>query len=704
MTEREKLLEQSSDTPDMPKLIDEFETCVDRRDSNIFTRMRLNYEARYCIWGGQNEDGRKHKKDLGNDLFPWEGASDARVPLIDKYLREDVALLMTTWQRMKTVVAGVEAGDASFGNRMTQFLRWMKYTQMDEARDESRLLANLMLEKGMAVLGIFWDRQRQLSYQEVDLENIKAGAMEAQQRIGTRMEQPQDAMAAMLPEVILDPAQEEVALDYGQQLLPELSRNRLRRVLADLRKEGFARFPYPYLFKDRPSIVALEANQDVFLPPEATSMQTTWAVYRRECLTETALRERVQSHDWDAAWVKEVLKTQRGVITAPERKVYYRSGPTRQRQLEWNTDKLFEVVHAYRRMGDAEGVPGIFYTCFHRHLSKNYAWHGLLNYDHGEMPFVTFQRERTTRILEDSRGYGECAYTMQKQIKVEWDARVDRASVSTLPPMYHPPGEDPQAWGPGVRVPTMRPDAFGYFDSPKFDPQSKEVEDTVRRFTDEYFGRPVDEQNKVQAELLRQELADAWMGAWAKVDTQILQLCQQFMPEQFYYRVVGSKKAQSIRSTREEIQGRFDLTITYSVADLDVEYVTEKLKLLEKVLTYDINGIVDRDEVLQVAFELMDPNLGERVLKPSENATMQEVDDEKDVFAKLFAGVFTDVKPGQAYQVRARTLQEIMSQNPTAQQRYADDPHFQELVDKRLKQLNFQITQQQNAVIGRLGA
>ena len=73
-----------------------------------------------------------------------------------------------------------------------------------------------------------------------------------------------------------------------------------------------------------------------------------------------------------------------------------------------------------------------------------------------------FERETRGRLLDDSRGYGEIAATWQQQIKTEWDSRIDLASIATLPPSYYPPGAPPDSWGPGVGIPTDRPDDYGF--------------------------------------------------------------------------------------------------------------------------------------------------------------------------------------------------------------------------------------------------
>jgi len=691
---KRNLKESTSTAKDVAQLRQNFLWAVQRRDASIFSRNKVNYDTRNCLWRGQTTDGRKHRKNYGTDVFPWEGASDARVPLVDKYINEDVSLLMVLWARMRTMVSGVETNDAQFASRMTNFLRWMKYTQMDEAFDEAILLANYLFERGNAVLGVYWCRQTQLAYEEIDMETVTALAMQAGEN--------GDEELAELPVLIMDPERIEDALTLAEAAYPDVNRSRLRKVIEDLRTTGVAKFPRPYMIKDRPEFVAFCPNEDFFIPPEATDLQKASALWRRELLTESALRERVKSHGWSEAWVNEMIETQRGRMSFETTDYTYQRRQNYAGLLE--TQNLFEVVHAYRRLSDAEGVPGIYYTVFNPGVPDIYAFHDLLNYAHGQYPFVHCQRERRSRWIDDSRGYGEIASTWQAQIKTEWDSRIDRSSIATLPPSYHPPGEAPSAWGPGVKVPTVRPDTYGFMPTPAYDPGSREVQDTVRNFADEYFGRQTREEDAVTPAQLRQHISNVWMNVWKRADTQMLQLCQQFMPDDFYYRVVGSNKGQTIHASRDEIQGKFDLVISYNTQDLDPEYVAQKFALLERALAMDVNGIIDRDEALAFVFDLIDPNSGERLLKPAESAAQSEIEDEQTVFAKLSAGVPVDIKPGQSYQLRLKVLQNIMAQNKTAQERYQQDETFREVVDKRVKQLQFQLQQRENAIIGRMGA
>ena len=690
--------------PNLPQLREEFAYTLNERNSNVFARARLNHETRYTVWPGQSEDGRKWVPRLGEDeVFPWPGASDARVNLVDKYIRKHTGFLMLLYDKMKTKVFGTQVNDAAWADRMSSYLRWQKYTQMAEARGEAELLANYVLERGSAMMGCFWDKRTQLQYQEIDLEGLAVICLQR----ATNPQHP-DQRFADLPRMILDEQFQREAAALLALLFPAVPSKRLERVVKDIRTEGYAKFPLPAVLVNRPKLMALAPNDDVFLPPDCqdSTLEDT-SVFWVEVMREPKFKARAKDFKWDEEWVAEMLEGQRGNVEFGSlqfnQRIYLGTSTLLPRRGDLDARKLFLVVHAYRRLVDADGVPGIFYTVFNPHLTESCAQHDLLNYDHGQMPFTLFLQERRSRKPDDSRGYGEIANTWQGQIKAEWDNRIDRASISTLPPSHYPPGQQPDTWGPGVQVPTTNPQGYGFFE-PAGDPAgSKEVEESVKLYADDYFGFVTDPNNAADAQMQRQKLGSDWMAGWKRVDTQILKLCQQFADNDIYFRVVGSAKGQPLHATREDIQGEFDLAVGYDMEAMDPEQRKLKLQFLQQAIQMDAGGIVDRNEAMVVAFELVDANLGERVLKPAEAASQSEVEDEMTVITKLLAGMAIPVKPGQAYQLRLQVLQQYLQSNPQAQREMATNPQVQQAFQGRLKQLGLQVQQQQNAVTGRGG-
>lgn len=700
--------------PDVVRLTRDFRWAVDHRDANYWTRQRQNYDTRRCLWPNKSGDGRKWYAEAGKEVFPWVGAADSEVPLADKYIREDAALLMAMWQQNRIMVRPTKpAQDAGWANRVTTFLRWMVYDHIEESEDEAELLANYYLERGAAALGVFWDRTETLNYESISMEQLVAAAERARSQMAQFQQAGREGpetllLQASLPDLIRDPSQVDMVIQLIQPWLGtrddvDLEDRQLRGLIDALRETGEAQFPKVTVLRNRPTFVALGLNEDLFLPPEATAVDLVRIpqMFRRELVTETQLEERAETMDWDREWVNNVVKTQRGKVTEWTQhnrgsKTYYRTSGH-----EWDTTRLYEIVHAYERRYDDNGVPGIYYTALSPHVTERVGSQSLLNYAHGNYPFTVFQLERRSRKPDESRGYGERCATWQQAIKAEWDARRDRASIATLPPSYFPPGEAPDQWGPGVKISTRRPDGFGFMDIPQYDPGSKEAEETVRKFADEYFGRPVDEQNTLEATLLKQDLVRGWMKGWRRVYKQGLQLCQQFMPDEFYFRVVGSEKGRLLRATREDIQGECDVSVTYNVRDLDPEFVKQKLELIQQAVMLDRNGRVDADEALQMAIELIDPSYAERLLRPGEEASASEVEDEKQVLSQLLLGIPVDIKPGQAYGLRLQTLLQLVQGSPSVQGILRSSPVAQELVGTRAKQLQHQLDQKQNAQTGK---
>lgn len=684
--------------PKMNELRETFFWAVQNRDTSIFRRSRLNFESRYCVWPNQSDDGRKWTPRRGEDqVFPWKGASDARVPLVDMYVNKDVSFLNILGDRMRPTVSATESNNAGFATTATQFLRWMHFQQMTEVRAEKRLLNNYLMERGVGVMQVMWDRRMQLGYEEIDLERIITNIMSQQNN-------PQmDRRLLDLPKMLMNPAYDKETLKLAQEIYPDVEKKFLAPAIVDLRETGQAKFPRPYLMVNRPRLRALAPNEDVFLPPEMSAMDDTREVHVRELLTETRLRDRIKSYEWDKDFVKQVIATQRGRITYGEEFQSMR-GPWLIGSRQWqNYERMFEILHSFRRLTDENGVPTIYYTCWNAGITESWAYHDLLNYEHGEMPFVLFEREKRSRRVDDSRGYGEVASTWQNQIKAGWDQRIDRGSIATLPPSFYPEGMQPERWGPGVQVPTSQPTRYGFFQPPQMDEGGKEQDMEVRQFADEYFSRSKNPADMPENQLGKQDLGNNYMDGMTRVHTQEFALCQQFMPDDFYYRVTGDQKGRTIHAERDEIQGKFEVGISMDVNDLDADKAQEKVKSLGEWMAMDVNGRIDRDAALVYVGELIDPSMVARLLKPGEEAAQQEVDDEKTVFVKAMAGVPTDIKPGQAFQLRLQTLTQMLQQNQQAQQLYHTNDQVKEAFDGRIKQLQLQVDQQQNAVTGRGG-
>jgi hypothetical protein len=222
---------------------------------------------------------------------------------------------------------------------------------------------------------------------------------------------------------------------------------------------------------------------------------------------------------------------------------------------------------------------------------------------------------------------------------------------------------------------------------------------------DNYFGRISDAVPQQRYMLHTQELIDSWLIDMKLCIAQTMALAQQYMTPEEVARITGNAQL-AFNASPQDIRGRFDITAEFDARLLDNEALGAKLDYLAKVLVpLDSFGVIDRAGLVKYMFQAVDPNLAGLLVQDIGAATAAEQEDEQTAFAKIAAGTEPPLKEGgQNAQVRLQTLQTIIQSNPAVQQRYQQDEIFRSMIDARAQAFQFQLQQQQNAVIGRTGA
>jgi hypothetical protein len=541
---------------------------------------------------------------------------------------------------------------------------------------------------GLAIMAIDWEQQTRVE--------IKSFTMEEAMMM---LQESQDPNLQALLEVILDPEQEELAAQLMGEIVPELASTvKIRQ----FREKGEVEWEQPYIFSSKPVVRSLEPWEDIIFPIQTDSIQRAPFVARRELLSEFELRERATLEGWDSEWVERAVK-HKGELKRIHLNIH-RSDNFLFEQLR----DLIEVWHVYKKEhDDRTGATKVTRTVLSYNITDKPALHELMPYDHAQYPFVELPRERNTRPLLESRGIPEIVKTAQEEIKVQRDFRVDRASISILPPLKTPAarGKFDLVLGPAMQIPERRPGEVSWMAPPPFDQGSIEVEAATRADIDRYFGRMTEAVNPNMAMLHMQELVDSWLIDMKLVMAQVMALSQQYMTPEEVARITGNEQLQ-FNASPQDIRGRFDITAEFDARLLDNEALGAKLDYLAKVLVpLDSFGVIDRAGLVKYMFQAVDPNLAGLLVQDIGAATAAEQEDEQTAFAKIAAGTEPPLKEGgQNAQVRLQTLQTIIQSNPAVQQRYQQDEIFRSMIDARAQAFQFQLQQQQNAVIGRTGA
>jgi hypothetical protein len=692
--------------PDMHALFAELRTTV--TDGEMFyIRQDRAWDSRYCVWPGQTPDGRKHSSNYGKPVFPWDGASDTRIRTGDEIVNEQVMMVLNAFFAAQIQAVGNTSSDVQQSSKINALLKWMFYVQMsDHLRRELELAINWRQEWGLSFLSVKWEQKRQVMMQTIDAEYVRDMLSQAP-------DQQSKMMIIDVASAFMDPLREQEALGMLQQMSPLVTPAMARKLLKQFRVSGKMELPTPDILSNRPVWRAMRPFMDIFFPTGTSNIQDAPWVAEVELVTEAELENRIDTEGYDEEFVAEALK-HRG---QPSSSLGWRSRLDLMRWENFNGRQYLqhrnevELVHFYYKDANQYGHPTLYRTiscqsALAERRGPQYALHEVFSYEHGMYPFAPLARENITPRLMDSRGVPEIAAPWQNEIKLQRDSRADRTTIATLPPLIIPSGRGATdlKMGPGVQITSRRGMDPSWMQTPPFDQGSIEIERSVLSSVDRYFGRISETVPQPLQQLHQQHLVTGVLGELGHAIQQTFQLMQQYMDDQQVQQVVGLIN-QPFHVSREEIQGAFHFFLSFDVRDLDLEYVKAKLMAIQTmVLPMDKFGAIDSTQIVDWAMRSIDSQLADRSIQNPQQASQKEVADEKQNLALMFSGQEAPMPEGNMnYPLRKQVLTQTIQANPEIQQQLMQRPIFKAMVEQRLKYLDFQIQQQQNAQTGRTG-
>lgn len=673
---------------------------------NVTSRQEASDETRFCDWDGQSDDGRKHREDLGEEAFPFEGAMDSRQRLADMTINERVAMLLVAASRSVARLRGMEANDMSLAARLNTLLKWLTTNQWG-----SEYLVEIIKgaqytmgdAPGVCVWYACWEQERELAMQDITAKSLLTALKEALPE-GTDLE----GQVKLLSQCVTDPALEKDAVGILAALIPEAPERSLKVAVKSLRENGAARIPIPRVKTHLPRLKALRMWRDVFAPRDTRRGQKARWWLLREWLSKADLEDRIVSMGYRRSMVETIIEKHRGKSAletdedTKNKKVTGDSALGTEQGLDDHTHE-YEVLTAFWRACDQDGVPGIWTMAFNGHEKEQALTKiEVLDYEHGQYPFTPAPREVLGNYVFESRGIAELSVSAQASLKLFHDNKCDHVQLYTWPPVKRPRRAQRYAlqYGPQAEWGEDRPGDTHVEPWPEpprgLDEQQKEI----LRQHDMYFGRPNPEVPPTIAELHQQAMATMFLAFLRDALVQVVQLCQQFMTDDQVARVTGA--AVPIGRGVDEIQGKFDLVLTFDPRELDTEFLTEMSGLIQQWTALDTESTIMRNELIRWLMESVNPALAERILRPVEEASRAEVEDEQKNFALIAAGVEpTMAEDGQNFNLRLNWLEGQAQKNPESVRKMSEDS--KKILENRVKHLQFMVQQQRNAVIGKVG-
>lgn len=636
---------------------------------------RDSFDWRRNIWPGKSKDLRKH----GADAFPWEGAADTEVSIIDERINTLVALCMSALNRANIRAYPVEVGDMGRAKVVSSFLKWMVQSYIIDFKRQMELGANYLFERGLMITYVGWRKEQRTFLQRLDINQIA---------------QTSPDLAALIMEGNSD--QDIIAL--FKQAYPDLKDKRVRKALGQLRKEGFADLPVSRTGVNNPCAYVCAPDGEAIFPAYTMDPQRVPYCFRRVLMTAQALKNKVASDGWDEEWVDEVIATCATGVGVSEP----RTDTVTTRNSIGQTEELYEVIYAYQRLIDEDdNSEGIYCTVFApklpmRENEQKYAKFELLNgYD--DYPFVV------TKLYEDNKRMYELATLPEQlrgtqwQVKVERDSRIDRNSLTTVPPMMYPiNGEPPADYGPGVRIPYRRQGEIQFGPTPTYNPGSVEMEQTQILEADRICGL---ERDNPLSSIRQQAVIDKFLGHVRDVLKMAFKCYQRFGPDEVFFRVTGNPDPQKFSKGSPDED--FDIIINFDVLSTDPENLEKQLQQMVSLVQLDRNGRMNMDALLEISASAINPVMADYVLQPAEAAAQKMQKDVTDDIAKISSAIEVPARPNGP-QVAMQIIQQYASQ-PDVAQRLQQDKAFAERLGKYAEQYQFIIQQQQNAQIGKIG-
>lgn len=660
--------------PNIGALKKEFEETISDL-SSFFQKTRRSYNNRRNLWANKSWDNKK----TGAAAFPWEGASDQDAPVIEERLFKLTGKLSTAIERSQIKAYPIGIEDTERAANLSTFLKWLQQTGIPDFGDQADLAASYLLEKTLMITHVGYHKKQLTALHTMAVEDFP-------------------------PEIqtlLTDPKEEEELVNMIEQSFEGISRARARKAARDLRIRKTTEIPIPDTLEQHPTTRACAPDSDVIFPSWTQDPQKApWVAYR-ELMTPQDVLGKVVTEEWDQEWAEEVIEKARGKQTVhlENDQVTYRSGggsetiSNRARQTD-----LIEVVYFYQRLVDeVDQSEGIYCTVFCPHVTEGdqYAKQELLS-GFTYYPIVVTPFLKDQKTLYDSASLPDMLRSAQHSIKLERDQRADANALRTVPPRGHPVGSPPVGnWGPGQNLGYhTSPEEYQYLDAPDPNPQSVNDEMIIAQQADRLCG--LDPEDPHGADIIRYIV-----GRYLKHFSKVLKYCydfeRRFGPDERFFRVTGHPDTTSFKKNPEE---QIDVTVEFDSIMTDPDAMEAIFDKMARLFEFDDSGILGRAEFIQYAANAISPTLSNAVLKGGEGSrefTAKVVDD----LGRIMNGFDVNAQPQGAPQ--AMQIIEAWAQTPDVTAKIEANEALQERLKKYAEQYEFQMTQQQNAIIGRLG-
>ena len=717
---------EKAEAPDMGALHQAYDDAVNQ-DQYTDGRLAFVERIRYGVNRFRDRDGTTNFDNMSEAERGWRysGLPDNEVMLADDIINYGVAQdVMAFWgAQMKTSPVSGKTLNAAQAGELRQLVNWLKYGPLfGDLIENVEIAAQQRWMLGWCVLHPTWRNTKSMKMQRLTMEQIFAIARRAAQQ--STVQSPPDAggtpalpgqsLLAQLPEMVLDPAQEDAAVELFRQFFPDFDKREAASVVRQLREDGEAEFPTEEESSMGPRVGVLIPWVHFFMAQEATARPDDGRVmYVRSQVPKWKVDQIAAEEEWTDEEFTRLLKDTAGNSQNP---------PTTKEDDRDINRNLCELVYCFRmaRMNDA-GVSGVWCTVMSPKVKPaegepgGYGKNWFLDLSHGKMPFVFLRLEAVDSCITDTRGVCDMVLTQQRKMKTQADAVDIQAELSNTPPIMRmgtSASKLPPRLGPFsvVNVPGAKPWEVLNLTAGARPELAAGISEAARKEAEDKFGLPRADTPPQRSQIRSQKLINQGLAAWGEGFHQLAMLAYQNMADDELQEILGHKPLLTA-----DIIAHHKIFLTYDTRTGDGDTIDRIMKVATAYIQSGLADDLFKERFSRFYWNFVDPTAAAEFL-PQDDTNKQKVfKDTRDEINNVMLGnkpMLTQMDP--AARLKLQFAQQIVAGNPDFQLRLMpkvngqDNPHFHPAVAENMKTLmaNWQHSFQETVLSkaqGRLG-
>jgi len=525
-------------------------------------------------WSEKANDFYKLRmRDKKTKTFPFPGCSNLRLPTIETYLRKAKSSLLALYTNVKprVMVIPQQGQDLQNANNIEKFLDWLADVKI-KMLNKLIICTDNMLQHGLGIMKVIWRMDENCYTETIEIKDLSV----------------QEVSALFDPNIpdeqLMQFAIKKFKVDISETVMAD-NMEAITNALTELRAGK--------------TKVKVKLKDELYNAPDVIPCDPTFVYVPTDAGIEVQKLAWI-AHEYFEPYDKLKYKAENGSIEKSalddidlyagmdlqdERNVNFtkdlREGVDRIN----NPSKLVRVIDMYCHYDlDKDGVNEKCHFLLAPDFSVILKKQRLEN-DSQKFPFVRFASEIMDDRWFSARGFPEHLADMSKEIDAQHNQKIDSQTIRNAPIFTFRSGiVNPRLVkfipGQGIPVPGTTPlnDAIQIMNNnnPNVEFSYEREELLLKTTIQEYLGQ-LDysvqsminkRQPRTLGEVQMQSQAanmvfslDASMFAHAlgEIFTQMLELCQQYMPERIFTLVVGQEGVQPLRISRDEIQGKYHI-------------------------------------------------------------------------------------------------------------------------------------------------